>query len=164
MLVLIFTVISLLLSSISLFYALQLMLGIGATKLGKKEDKSGVDSSFTLIIPAHNEEAVISDTLLRLTSDRRKNDRILVVADNCSDNTAEIAKNCGVEVTTRLDLEKVGKGFALAHGLRFVEATKTDTIIILDADCKAILTGSNPSNACRKLSRFFKMVIQLSPA
>ena len=48
------------------------------------------ECAISIVIPAHNEEAVIG-RLLRSLSDRKENDEIIVVCDGCSDRTAEIA-------------------------------------------------------------------------
>jgi cellulose synthase/poly-beta-1,6-N-acetylglucosamine synthase-like glycosyltransferase len=60
----------------------------------------------------------------------------LVVADNCTDDTAEVAKTNGAEVTERNDPAKVGKGYALAWGVRHLSADPPATTIIIDADCR----------------------------
>ena len=49
-------------------------------------------------------------------------DRLLVVADNCSDDTAAVARAAGAEVTERSDVERRGKGYALDHGVRHLAA------------------------------------------
>lgn len=89
------------------------------------------------LVPAHDEELVIGETLASICSQLDREDRLLVVADNCSDRTAEIARSSGAEVTIRTDPTLRGKGFALDYGLRFLEQTGfRDTVIFIDADCK----------------------------
>jgi cellulose synthase/poly-beta-1,6-N-acetylglucosamine synthase-like glycosyltransferase len=92
---------------------------------------------FDVIVPAHNEQAVIADTISNL----RKLDwpadqyRILVVADNCTDATAAIARAAGVTVLERSDTTRRGKGYALLHafehGLRQAWA---EAVAVVDAD------------------------------
>ncbi|BCM24250.1 glycosyl transferase [Methyloradius palustris] len=60
---------------------------------------------------------------------------MLVVADNCDDDTAEIAKANGVEVIQRTSENQRGKGYALDFGVRYLEADPPDIVIIVDADC-----------------------------
>ena len=54
--------------------------------------------TLTALIPAHNEEALIGATIRSLMNQDRKPDRVIVVADNCSDGTVAVAKSLGVEV------------------------------------------------------------------
>ncbi len=93
--------------------------------------------SCVVLIPAHNEELVISQTLNGLAKRLGKNDRILVVADNCSDETARIARESRAEVIERNDEENRGKGFALDYGIRHLQQTQEpEILVVLDADCR----------------------------
>ncbi|WP_158525369.1 glycosyltransferase [Glaciecola sp. KUL10] len=93
--------------------------------------------SCVVIIPAHNEESGITDTLNNIKQELGENDRMVVIADNCSDNTASICRELGVEVLERFNKEHVGKGFALQHGVDYVKENypETQTIVVMDADC-----------------------------
>ena len=93
---------------------------------------------FTVLIPAHNEERVLPATLCSLRASRYPLEqyRVLVIADNCSDRTAEIAGQLGVECLIRQDAERRGKGFALAFGIPAALASHPDAVLILDADCR----------------------------
>jgi len=91
-----------------------------------------------VLIPAHNESAVIAETLATLKPQLRAGDRIVVVADNCSDDTAELVRNAGVEVLERQNLEQRGKGFALDFGVRHLEKNPPDVLVIVDADCQVL--------------------------
>ena len=88
------------------------------------------------LIPAHNEEqgiaAIVSNVRLQLRTD----DRILVVADNCSDATAEAARIAGAEVCERSNPEQRGKGYALDFGVRYLAVNPPEIVIIIDADCE----------------------------
>jgi cellulose synthase/poly-beta-1,6-N-acetylglucosamine synthase-like glycosyltransferase len=88
-----------------------------------------------VLVPAHDEAACISQTLNSIRTQLSVGDRLVVVADNCSDNTAEIAIKLGAEVSVRSDLSRIGKGYALDWGLRFLEQDPPDTVIVIDADC-----------------------------
>jgi len=74
------------------------------------------------------------------------NDRILVVADNCTDDTAAIVQAAGVEVTVRADPARRGKGYALEFGVRHLGLNPPDVVVIMDADCRL------RDNALRHLS------------
>src|SRR6266566_2315140 len=68
-----------------------------------------VRQSVIILVPAHNERTGIEPTLKDIVAQMRENDRLLVVADNCLDDTAEIAVAAGAEVVIRHDLERIGK-------------------------------------------------------
>jgi cellulose synthase/poly-beta-1,6-N-acetylglucosamine synthase-like glycosyltransferase len=59
-----------------------------------------------------------------------------VVADNCTDDTAAIAKAAGVEVVVRTDPVRRGKGYALEFGVRHLRLDPPDVVVIMDADCR----------------------------
>jgi cellulose synthase/poly-beta-1,6-N-acetylglucosamine synthase-like glycosyltransferase len=61
---------------------------------------------------------------------------VLVVADNCSDATADIARACPVEVIERTNLNQLGKGHALAFARDYLKQAPPSTVIIVDADCE----------------------------
>jgi cellulose synthase/poly-beta-1,6-N-acetylglucosamine synthase-like glycosyltransferase len=87
-------------------------------------------------IPAHNEQVVIEATLKALMPTLPAGSRVLVVADNCTDTTATIARRCGAEAIERFDPDRRGKGFALDFGIRHLAADPPDAIVFLDADCR----------------------------
>ena len=89
-----------------------------------------------VLIPAHNESANLLPTLVDVKPQLEKLDRLLVVADNCSDDTASVAATTGAEVVERNEPERVGKGYALAWGLRYLRSAPPDVVIIVDADCR----------------------------
>ncbi len=95
------------------------------------------DARIAVLIPAHNEEAVIARTLETLMPSVGQGGRVLVVADNCSDSTAETARRLGADVVERFDRERRGKGFALDHGLKALAGDPPDVVVFLDADCQA---------------------------
>ncbi|MBD9389860.1 glycosyltransferase [Agrobacterium sp. AGB01] len=88
-----------------------------------------------IIIPAHNEEDGIARTVLSVASQMRPFDRLLVVADNCTDATAEIARTAGAEVLERTDLKLRGKGYALDAGLQAIAQDPLPFVVFIDADC-----------------------------
>ena len=104
---------------------------IFAPLLGSKtRDRVGV------LIPAHNEEQMLSETIATIQPQLRYGDSLLVVADNCSDGTAAIAKDLGADVIVRNDQLNKGKGFALDWGIRHFASNPPKIVIVVDADCK----------------------------
>lgn len=88
-----------------------------------------------ILIPAHNEGMGVVATIASILPQLKSGDRVLVVADNCSDNTADCARQAGAEVAERFNDELRGKGYALDFGVRQLEANAPDIVIIVDADC-----------------------------
>lgn len=88
-----------------------------------------------VLIPAHNEAGGIAATLADVCAQTGAADRVIVVADNCTDETAAIARAAGAVVLERRDRERRGKGYALDFGVRFLEADPPDVLVIVDADC-----------------------------
>jgi cellulose synthase/poly-beta-1,6-N-acetylglucosamine synthase-like glycosyltransferase len=89
-----------------------------------------------VIIPAHNESTGIVATIKDVTAQLDESDRVLVIADNCSDDTASVASMAGAEVIVRNDAGKVGKGHALDFGLRHLSLNPPEIVIVIDADCR----------------------------
>lgn len=88
-----------------------------------------------VLVPAHDEAAGIAASLATIISELAPGDRVLVVADNCSDDTAAVAAGAGAEVVRRDDPERRGKGYALDHGVRHLAASPPDVVLVVDADC-----------------------------
>ena len=101
------------------------------SKKGVLVDRLGL----VVLIPAHNESAVITATLTSIIPQLKEGDRVLVVADNCTDDTAAIAASMGVTVLERYDEKNRGKGFALAHGIEVLHKQPPEALIMVDADC-----------------------------
>ena len=92
---------------------------------------------FDVIVPAHNEAAAIDGVVASL----RKLDwpadgfRVLVIADNCTDSTAVLARAAGAEVLERHDTERRGKGYALAFAFQASQAHGwAYAVVVVDAD------------------------------
>ncbi|MEG3846404.1 glycosyltransferase family 2 protein [Microcoleus sp. herbarium19] len=88
-----------------------------------------------VLIPAYNEAAGIAATISTVLPQLAPQDRLLVIADNCTDATAEIARNCGASAIERQDTERKGKGYALDFGLRSIASDPPEVVIMVDADC-----------------------------
>ena len=87
-----------------------------------------------ILMPAHDEAPVIASTLTAISPELRASDRLLVVADNCSDDTAAVAARHGAEVIERTDASRRGKGYALDFGVRHLAARPPDVVLVIDAD------------------------------
>ena len=92
--------------------------------------------SVAVLVPAHNECLGIASTIINVRSQLKSHDRLIVVADNCSDDTAAVSSAAGADVIERKDLTKRGKGFALDCGVRQLNFDPREIVIIVDADCQ----------------------------
>lgn len=89
-----------------------------------------------VLVPAHNEDAALLPTLRDIMAQRAARDRIVVVADNCDDDTASVARAAGAEVAERRDPDRRGKGYALDFGIRYLSGDPPEIVIVIDADCR----------------------------
>lgn len=96
------------------------------------------DASFAIVIPAHNEEHGLAMTLRSVFASNYPPEKlgVLVIADNCTDRTAAVARECGAICLERQSDTERGKGYALAVAIPRVLAGKPDAVMILDADCE----------------------------
>ena len=125
--------------AIVIFWIYQL--GISLCSLIKFKDKPLIVNKkhkFMAILPAHNEEKVIGNLIESLKNqdyDKELLD-IYVIADNCTDNTAKIARECGAIVYERFDNTKKTKGYALNWFLqqKAKEKAEYDAFFVFDAD------------------------------
>lgn len=94
--------------------------------------------SVAIVIPAYNESVVVIPAIRdSLEQAGRPGDRVIVVADNCDDDTAEVARAAGAEVIERFDPTKRGKSYALEYGIQHLAKTgPTEVVIFVDADCR----------------------------
>lgn len=102
-----------------------------------RQDGDGLlaPSSLVVLVPAHNEASGITETIGHIRHALAGGGRILVVADNCTDKTAQLAAAAGAEIVERSDPVLRGKGYALAHGVRALAHAPPDVVVIVDADC-----------------------------
>jgi glycosyltransferase involved in cell wall biosynthesis len=96
--------------------------------------RSRPEIRFLVLVPAHNEEQVIAGGLEAIMADRRPRDLVLVVADRCTDRTAEIAHSLGASVLERGPDDPPGRAAARQAGLEHARALEWDAILMLDAD------------------------------
>lgn len=113
------------------------VLEIGLALLGRRDqdDVAGARPPLAVLVPAHNEGVAILPTLASIFAQLQPGDRVLVVADNCSDDTAMRARHAGAEVLVREDVERRGKGYALDAGVRHLAQHAPPMVVVLDADC-----------------------------
>jgi cellulose synthase/poly-beta-1,6-N-acetylglucosamine synthase-like glycosyltransferase len=89
-----------------------------------------------VLLPAHNESNGLLKTLENIKAQLRPGDRLVVVADNCTDDTGVIARGAAAEVTERQNPAKIGKGYALDWGIRYLSADPPEVVVVIDADCR----------------------------
>lgn len=102
-----------------------------------KERSSFTRPQIAVLIPAHNEEDGIEATLMALLPELSSQDQLVVIADNCCDRTAAIARELNITVIERQDAVRRGKGYALDFGVNFLAAAPPDVVVVMDADCVA---------------------------
>lgn len=118
-----------------------IVLAVGAIRSASPPDlRSRTPSTrFVIVIPAHNETSVISATVSRLLAIDYPSHlfSIHIIADHCSDDTAQAARNAGAIVHERNVGPRSGKGAALSWLLnRMLGAEQCDAIVIFDADTR----------------------------
>jgi exopolysaccharide biosynthesis WecB/TagA/CpsF family protein len=101
----------------------------------KRRQSSDHRQRLAVLIPAHNEEQVLGATLSSLIPQLKSGDEVIVVADNCDDSTAAIARQHGAKVIERNDSVRRGKGYALDFGIRHLEKDAPGIVVMMDADC-----------------------------
>ncbi len=101
------------------------------------EDTESTKQSAVILIPAHNEESVISHTLKNLQGHVNETDQVIVIADNCQDKTAQIVRDHGFTAIERKSENERGKGYALAFGMEYLKQqdSQPEIVVIVDADC-----------------------------
>lgn len=131
--------VQLLLGFPALVFALEAVLGARARRSGPTHPVTagGADQRrLAVVVPAHNERLGIIATLETIKPQLQlPRDRLIVVADNCTDETAELARHFGAEVLERHNLAQRGKGYALDHAVKHLAADAPDLVLFVDADC-----------------------------
>ena len=124
---------------VTIFWLYQIMVSVSSLiKLKDKPLLVKKDHKFMAIIPAHNEEAVIVNLIESLKKQNYPKDLldIYVIADNCTDQTAKIAKEHGAIVYERIDEEHKTKGYAMNWFLNKMiqKNADYDAFCVFDAD------------------------------
>lgn len=125
--------------AVSIFWLYQLVISIcSLVKLKDKPMLENKQNRFMAIIPAHNEETVIGNLVNSLKNQDYPKELydIYVIADNCTDHTARIAKEAGAIVYERFDAQNKTKGYALQWFLqqKIKEDAPYDAFCVFDAD------------------------------
>ncbi|MBV8114562.1 MAG: glycosyltransferase family 2 protein [Silvibacterium sp.] len=125
------------------------------------DEQHAAEYPLTVVIPAHNEELLVARCVrsLRESAPDSPAVRILVVAHNCTDSTADEARKAGAEVLVYNDPAARGKGFALSHGFNEALAGCSQAVLVIDADSvvstnlipavQAALAGGAEAVQCR---------------
>lgn len=114
-------------------YALEVVAGLPRQRRVPVDD--GPAPETVVLVPAHDEAAGIAATVAALVAQAGPTTRVLVVADNCADDTAARARAAGADVRERHDPTRRGKGYALAFGREALIAAPPACVVIVDADC-----------------------------
>jgi cellulose synthase/poly-beta-1,6-N-acetylglucosamine synthase-like glycosyltransferase len=109
---------------------------VGAPPPRRRPAPSSPSPRTIVLVPAHNEQAVIEATLASLRGELDEHTSLLVVADNCEDDTPERAERAGARVVRRVDPTRRGKGYAIEFGLNELAKAPPDIVVIVDADCR----------------------------
>ncbi len=120
-------------SGVSLYLCWEILCGLKS--LPRRSFSGQADIDIVILVPAHNEAGGIAKTIHGVRSVLPQA-RLLVVADNCTDDTASLAADAGAEVAVRHDSSHRGKGFALDFGREHLRAAPPAVVIVLDADCR----------------------------
>ena len=99
----------------TIFYLYQFVYILAPIFKNKHEPTAAVMHRYGVLISARNEEAVIGQLIENIHEQNYPNDLItvFVVADNCTDNTAKVARDAGAVVYERFNKQQIGKGYAL---------------------------------------------------
>lgn len=116
------------------FFVVEIAAGLRREPPGRGAEPSLIGRA-VVVVPAHDEERIISETLARLAAEIQGVADLLVVADNCIDGTASAARERGVEVIERHDEAHKGKGFALAFAQQHLTQNPPAVVVVIDADC-----------------------------
>ena len=118
------------------FLVLQLLFSLFEPARDRGAEDADSDN-FAVVIPAHDEADVIEATLENLVAEMADKRQLIVVADNCSDDTATLCRAKGVTVLERNSDAERGKGFALEFGVRHLLQREQPPAIVVfvDADC-----------------------------
>jgi cellulose synthase/poly-beta-1,6-N-acetylglucosamine synthase-like glycosyltransferase len=101
-----------------------------------EESSEASNSRIAVIVPAHNESTGVVPTIEDIKPQLGIGDRLIVVADNCSDDTAAVARASQADVIERNDLTQIGKGYALGWAINHLEIDPPDFVVFIDADCR----------------------------
>ncbi len=113
---------------------IEILLSLAKPRTGLTE-AAPATCSYTIVMPAHDEVGTIEHTLAVTLAQVSDQGSVLVVADNCTDETAAVSAAAGAKVITRTNPTLRGKGYALDFAIRSLASNPPDVVVILDADC-----------------------------
>jgi len=102
---------------------------------GRPQPALGRRPRLCVMVPAHNEALGIAATVEGIRRQLVPGDRLLVIADNCNDATAERARAAGATVLERFHDTERGKGYAISFGLSHLDRDPPEVVVLVDADC-----------------------------
>ncbi|MGN6526972.1 MAG: glycosyltransferase family 2 protein [Burkholderiaceae bacterium] len=117
-------------------FALQVLLAVTSPARAAVPAGRTMRPRLAVLVPAHDEAQGIAPTIAAIAAQLHAGDRLLVVADNCRDATADVARAAGAAVVERHHETERGKGFALAFGVDALRADPPQLVVIVDADCE----------------------------
>lgn len=126
-----------LLASLPLLLAILYLLLLTVLSGTPRPPGAALPRRFVVVVPAHNEAACIERTVKSLLALDWPSEqwRLWVVADNCSDDTAALARAAGAEVLERHSETERGKGYALQHAYtRLLDEGWAEAVVVVDAD------------------------------
>lgn len=101
--------------------------------------RGAVPAHTVVLVPAHDEEhgigATVAGLVKAVASELCGQGEVIVIADNCSDNTARIAEDAGAKVLERCDPSRRGKGYAISFAAEALSGSPPDVVVLVDADC-----------------------------
>ncbi len=128
--------IALVLATLPLLIELLVLTGAALlpSETANKSGNSAAGLRLAIIVPAHNEEALIERCVRSILASRPQFVEVLVVAHNCSDNTGLVAERAGARVLFLNKSSQSGKGCALHYGFSTALAEGFDAVLVIDAD------------------------------
>ncbi|WP_165065353.1 glycosyltransferase family 2 protein [Paludisphaera rhizosphaerae] len=133
------------LNLLALPFVLMLLLSAVSAMFSSRKTKllQTPESRFLIVIPAHDERVGIAQTVQSCRAQDYPIERfsVLVIADNCTDDTAAIAEAEGAEVVVRQTPDKRTKGYALEYLIEQLQASgrfdQLEALVVIDADTVA---------------------------
>jgi cellulose synthase/poly-beta-1,6-N-acetylglucosamine synthase-like glycosyltransferase len=143
---------AILLAAVTVFGTIELLfLTVGALLYKPRQAHHEAGLHLAVVIPAHNESDNIAQTIKSLLECDAPHGQyqIYVIADNCTDDTAEKARQAGAEVLERQNEALRGKGYALDFAFKYLlEHTDIDALMVVDADT---VVESNFIQVCEQM-------------
>jgi cellulose synthase/poly-beta-1,6-N-acetylglucosamine synthase-like glycosyltransferase len=129
------TIAALLLSLPLAVLAIECWLSLLPLRRQRLSSEPSIPFRIAVVIPAHDEADLIAAAVERIKRLVPDGTRVVVIADNCTDATAENALSAGAVVWRRDDPERRGKGYALNFAWEHLADSPPDVVVCIDADC-----------------------------